>query len=240
MRTQRWTAIGIVLCGALVAPGRAEELADVEKKIVEQWGRLRSIQAKIEYQMDMDVNGQKMRSEGQGTYQAMKKDDKLLLRTELTTNMLINAGGQDMKVAQTNTMVHDGQFDYTLMETMGRKTATKTRPKSLLKNDVKVMFEQLRKDNALQLLPEAKLGDEEAYVVEAKPNKKASNSSVARQLLYFSKKSGVMLKSVGQNEKGEPVETYAFSDIKLDEKIDPARFEFKAPEGVQVVDQSKQ
>lgn len=238
--TRRWMGISLILFGAMAAQVRADELADVEKKVVEQWGKLRSIQAKIDFKMNMDVNGQKMRSEGQGSYEAMKKEDKLLLRTEMTTNMFINAGGQEMKVAQSNTTIHDGQYDYTLMETMGRKTATKGKPKSIAKNDVKVMFEQLHKDNTLKLLPEVKVGDEEAYVIEAVPNKKPSTPSVARQQFHFSKKTGVLLKTIGQNEKGETVESYEFSNIKLDDKIDPDRFVFKAPEGVQVVDQTNQ
>jgi outer membrane lipoprotein-sorting protein len=58
--------------------------------------------------------------------------------------------------------------------------------------------------------------------------------------MYYSQEHGVPVKSVMYGPDGKPITTMTFSDYKFDVKIDPQRFVFKAPEGVQVIDQTAQ
>jgi len=57
--------------------------------------------------------------------------------------------------------------------------------------------------------------------------------------MYFNKKHGLMIKTLGLDEKGKVNSTVLVTDLKLGATVAADRFVFKAPEGVQVQDLSK-
>ena len=59
-----------------------------------------------------------------------------------------------------------------------------------------------------------------------------------KMVFFFRQDIGLMVRMVSHNEAGKPVTTMTYGDIKLDVDIEPGRFVFKAPEGVEVLDLS--
>ena len=145
-----------------------------------------------------------------------------------------------MKFSEKKQIVHDGEATYTVSEALGKKSATKEaasadKPEG---GDRKAMFERMVKENEPKLLPEAKVGDTECYVIEATPKTPRNRTQVAKSVFSFAKDSGMLMKTVGRNAKDEEAESTTYSDVKLNDKIDPDRFKFKAPEGVTVRDRT--
>ena len=206
----------------------ADTLESVEKKITEQWSKLKSLSAKTT--MDMNMQGMSMKSEG--TIEYMTRDGKELFRMDMT--MKQSMGGQEMDGSMYT--IADGQFVYAVTEMMGQKMAMKQKPDAF-QGAVggKQMFEDMRKNNELKLLPDEKVDGQGTFVIEAKP-KPTGPKPYSHSKMFFAKDTGIMVKMVGVGADGQEVMTMKVSDVKRDAKIDADRFVFKAPDGVQVMD----
>ncbi|MFN0134964.1 MAG: LolA family protein [Phycisphaerae bacterium] len=241
IRTLAGLLIGFVVCSGMAA---ADDLEKAQKDIIKNFDDVKSVSAKVVKTMKMDTNGNMMTSDGTGTYEYMRADKAGRMRLEMVEVLKINVKGSDkpMELRSGSMMLDDGEFLWKITDNMGRKNATKALRDASASPNLKEMFETIAKTADLKLLPEAKVGDEACYAIEVTPKNKtvtpASGMSPpkAKSVLYFSKKTGVMLKSAGLNEKGEEVETITYADVKLNEKIEKERLEFKAPEGVTVTD----
>lgn len=221
------------ITGLLLAGGAAaDELQTVQKKIVDKWNDVKTLSAKVT-QKNKLPNGS---VDGTGTYEYARHDGKLMYRLQLSTELVAKPDGKEMKFSEKKDILHDGEATYTVSEALGRTTALKdaATPDKPEMGDRKAMFEKLNKDNTVKLLPEAKDGETECYVIEATPNAPRSRAQVVKTVFYFAKDTGMLRQVIGKNSKDEAIETLAFSDVKVNEKIDPDRFKFKAPEGVTV------
>ncbi|MCC6360915.1 MAG: outer membrane lipoprotein carrier protein LolA [Phycisphaerales bacterium] len=221
-------AAGLLLAGSAAA----DELQAAQKKIVDKWNDVKTLTASVSQKNKLKNGG----LTGTGTYEYARHDGKFLYRLKLDKELVANPAGKEMKFAEKTETIHDGEATYTLSEAMGRKNATKEQaaPEKPEGGDRKTMFEKLNKDNVVKLLPEAKVGETECYVMEATPNAPKSRAQVIKTVFYFAKETGMIMQIVGKNSENEDAEVMTFSEIKVNEKIDPDRFKFKAPEGVQV------
>lgn len=226
---------GLGVWFACAAAQADEGLAKIEKELAERWEKLQSFTATMTTEMNVDVNGQTLKSTGQGPVEVMKKGDKVLIRNELKTDTLVKAGGQDMKLTQSQTIISDGENDYTSKEAMGRTQYFKSKPKAFRSIEPAAIFASLREESA-KALEDAKVDGADCFVIESTPKKRSPKSPVARSRYYFSKEHGLLLKQENLDDKGATVETVIFKDVKLDAKIDPDRFVFKAPEGAKVIE----
>ena len=82
------------------------------------------------------------------------------------------------------------------------------------------------------LIGEEKLGAESMYVLKLTP--KEDNSFATRLKLWVSK--NWLIKKVETTDISGAVTTYTIKDIVIDKGIPDARFEFKPPQGVDVID----
>jgi outer membrane lipoprotein-sorting protein len=213
----------------------ADELVAAEKQICQGWDACKSLTAKVATDSRIDAGGTIMESKGTGMIELLRKGGKLCMRMELKTTMPQPAGG-DEKVEQSMLSIMDGEYNWTLSETMGQKMAMKTKPDPRATGDPKALFEELRKDNELKLLPEETVDGKKTFVIEATPKDKAAGT---KSLLYFDKERGAMLKMVTLSADGKPMWTMTYSDVKYDADISPDRFVFKAPPDVEVQDMTK-
>lgn len=220
-------------------PAAAETIEDVEKKIIESQGKLKSYTAKMKTKQDLDVGeGNRIKSDVEGAVEWMRKGDKVLYHSELKGSSVQTYAGKDMKNDVSSTMVSDGDFLYVMSDQMGQKMVVKQKYDPSVTGEAKTMFETLRREHALKLLPDEKVDGAEVYVIEATA-KSADMQPINKTVLYFRKDNGLPVKTVGMDKKNQPVSSSATTDIKLNADIKPERFEFKAPEGVQVIDMSK-
>ena len=222
-------------------PAVDAKLVAAEKKLIALWNKHKSVTATMTMDGKMEQFGQPVVVKGNGAYEMQKGDDKEKIHFEVTANMTMGEGDSAMKMKTTVLIISDGEFAYTLAERMGQWQATKTKSEMVQIPPVggEKAFAALREGNTLKLLPDAKLDGKDTYVVEASPTVKSPNMQMKNMILNYDKKSGILLKTVVNNNEGKPMQTITFSDIKLDQKIDPDRFVFKAPEGVTVIDQTQ-
>lgn len=204
-------------------------LEQIEKDLTKKWEKVESLSSKMK--MVGDMQGMTMKAEG--TMEYMKKDDKELLRVEMEMTMNSPQGEQKMP----STSISDGEFVYTLTEMMGQQMAMKQKISAM--NGAAggaQMFEQLREQFELKALSSETVDGKDVYVLEGTSKQQSMQNPFKKARFYFATDTGMFLKMSGFDDTGKEVMTMSYSDVKVNPKLDPERFVFKAPEGVQVMD----
>ncbi|MCH8966553.1 MAG: hypothetical protein IID43_02655 [Planctomycetes bacterium] len=240
MNCYRLAGMGLVLMMASVATA-ADTVESVQKRIVEQWEKLSSMSAKLVMTSSTTNASMTMTTMAEGTFEYMKKGDQKSYRTDMKITMLHETGGKQQKNESTTCMIDDGTSLYSLstVPNLPQPSATKTKSRpGGLGGSSQAMFDRLHEKNTLKLLPEASVDGQVCYVIEATA-KKESSPQLAKALNYFRKNDGVVAKSVGFDGTGKQILMMTYSDIQINSTIDPQRFVFEAPQGVQVMDMTK-
>lgn len=226
----------LALSGALA---RAETLEEVQKKIIDAAEKVKSFTATLTMNMEMKHEAMSMKQEGQGSIEFMRRGDKLMSRMEMKLSGVTKMGDTEQKLEQSLLNIADGEYNYIFADQGGHKSAIKTK---IDPNNQSVanaaMFQEWKKDHDLKLLPSEKIEGKEAYVLEITP-KKPGGGPLGKQQYYFDKEHGIMVKMVGFEPDGQPMQTITLTQLKLNVDLKPDRFEFKAPEGVEVQDMTK-
>lgn len=236
--TRRIVLAGLVVAvlgfGGLAPAAAADTVESVERELTKQWNKVRSMSATMVIKSDMKHGGGSTTMDSSGTYEYQKVGDKVIFRMEMKSTTVSRYGEQETKMESAVTSVNDGEYLYTLSEQMGQKTAMKMKASTPPSLDVKSMFETMRQNNVLKLLPEQSLDGQAVYVIEA--TAKDSSSAMAKTMMYFAKDSGVMLKSVSHDSQERVIQNTMYRDVKINESIAPDRFVFKTPAGVTMMD----
>lgn len=231
----------LLLCGPAAY---ADELADAQKQIVDKWDGTKSITAKVAKKANIEARDNKIRNEGTGTYEMLREGGKVFWRLETKVDMAIAIKGQDkdMKLSQETLLVDDGENLWNMTKSMGGPNVRKSKSNVVKgepenSSDRKAFFDALNRDNTVKLQSAARVDSVDCFVLEAAP-KVMRNGLPAKTVYSFAKDTGMLMKVVKVNEKGDEYDTTSYSDVKANEKIDPARFKFTPPEGVRVTDDS--
>ncbi|MBI5864199.1 MAG: hypothetical protein HZB38_06805 [Planctomycetes bacterium] len=238
MKRNTWMALIAAFAAALPAFG--DELADAQKKIVDAWAATRSVSAKMNKKADQTMpNGNRLRTEGDGAYEMAREGDKIRFRTETSVNTAIKLkdSENEMKLSTTQTLIDDGETLYSIQSGMGKTSATREGAANARRepaiNDRKAFFEAQARNNELKLASADRVSGVDCYVIEASPKVAGANAG-AKMRYAFAKDSGMLMKVAKLGANDAEVDTETYSDVKINEKIDPQRFVFKAPEGVTV------
>lgn len=218
-------ALGFGLAGSAVA---GETFEEVSKKIAAAAEKVKSFSSKSKTVVEMKQEGFSMSSTTEGTYEMVRKGDAYLLRTETRTRSETSIMGKTTKTESTMLMIMDGEYSYTLTETDTVKVAQKRRIK-----DPQSHVDALKSwgDTAdMKVLADASVDGHAVWVIEMTPK----GGDQGRTVLSYHKESGQMIKMVSYTPDGKPMSTMTSTDIKVNERISPERFVFKAPPGVTV------
>lgn len=236
------STVALALFGA-ASVCAAETLEEAQKKIAEALGKHKTMQVKTKFTQDFKSEAFRMKSSGESQTEYRKKSDKVYQsRVETRMKGVREMGGKEEKDDSTILQIVDGEFSYVLTETAGQKTAMKQKlnPKTDVNPfDAAALFKLQEKDFAMKLLPDETIGGKAAYVIEATPKKAQEGQPFSRMVNWYDKKTGIALKSVSYDKAGKEVMTSVATDVKLDGDIPDARFVFKAPAGVEVIDMTK-
>jgi len=254
MKLMRCAMVCACVLGWNSAVRATETLENIEKACVEKWKDVKSFSAKMTIEMETEYpspmgQGQKMtmKMKGDGKMESLFKGDTPQIRVEM--NMNTDAGGMQMSIKSLS--IDDGEFQYSLEEMMGMKQAKKQKSNKDGSQEAfngKRMFEQLKKDNTLKVLPEEKVDGQDCYVLETSPKNKNRDGTATdpadamkpdKGRVYIRKSDAVSVKQVAFNKEGKQIMSTSFTEVKINPKIDESRFVFKAPEGVQVVDKTQ-
>jgi len=214
---------------ASVASASADTLESAEKALSEKFQKYTSLTADLKMTMQL---GPGMSADSTGTMEFLRHDGKEKVRSEMTMKM--SHGAQTMESHMLS--VFDGEIAYTTNEMMGQKRVMRTNPSQVAgRPGGKAFFEDLKRDATLKLLPGAKVEDAATYVIEA-TSKQPGPQGPAIMKYYFDKAKGLMIKMDGLDADGKAIMTMTLSNIKVDPKLDPARFVFKPEPGTNVID----
>ena len=232
MRFQRFCYLAALTAfvGASLATAD-EKLDQIEKEVTAKWKSVKTMTGKMHMNMSMEQAGSKMSNSMEATVQYMRKGDKMMSRMEGTMKMTM--GEQTMEMPMV--AVSDGEISHQLIEQMGQKMCIKTKADS--KETVgEEMFKSLREYNNITVLPDEDVDGDKCWVFEATPKQPESPREPSKTKYYIRQKDAAMVKMVGFDPSGKEFMTVTTTDIKYNEKLDPALFDFKVPEGVPVRD----
>lgn len=239
MTIRNWIGT-VLLVGLVLAPASLadEKLEALEKEIAAKWKDVNSMSAKMEMTMDINQGGMKMKQTMKAVVEYLRKAEKMMSRLEGETEMTMDMGGEQQTMKSPMLAVSDGQFTHTLMEQMGQKMCMKTKTDpSATAGDF--MIKALKDQNELTVGPDEEVNGDKCWVLIAKP-KQTQPGMPTKTCYYFRQKDGVFVQWIGYDASDKKNMITTFTDIKVNEKIDPARFEFKVPDGVQVMDMTQQ
>ena len=242
---KRMACVACLAVLALPISAAAEDLAAVQKKITDAWAGTKSVSAKVTKKLEQVMpNGNRIRSEGTGTYEMLRDGDKVKFRmeTSLDTAVRIKGSESDMKVPSgATTVIDDGEYIYSLQSPMGKPNASREKSQGAAKrelatSDRKSMFETLARENELKVVTDDRVSGVDCYRIEATAKGPRSAGQASKSVYAFAKDSGMLMQVRNYDDKGEDIGHETYSDVKINEKLDPQRFVFKAPEGVTVKD----
>jgi len=232
-------AIAFVFVTSVSAAVADEKLDALEKEIAAKWEKVESMTAKMDMSMQMDQGAMKMDHTMKATLEFLRKGEKMLSRMEGEMEMIMDMGGQKNTMKTPILMVSDGEIAHTLVEQMGQKTCVKSKADENSLTGAE-MLKSMREQYDLTVADDEEVGGEKCWVVHAKPKKAAAPGQPVKVAFYFRQKDAATLQMLGYDASDKKVMTTTYSDIKFNEKLDPKRFEFEVPEGVQVMDMTNQ
>jgi len=230
-----WYSMMVVVASAASATAQ-ETLESVEKHILQMIGNDTTMSARVVSTIEESSDDFSITTTKRGSYEYMKTGQAIRFRRESLVTGVESVAGEKTKFEQTELIICDGQNIYTLMDNMGHKSAVRVKADRTRTGGIdKALFARWHRAYNMVLLTDGEVDEHATYVIEAKP-KKTDSVLPARTLYFFRKDNGVMVKRVQENSDGKIVESTTYSDVRINEKIDPQRFVFKAPEGVRVKD----
>lgn len=222
----------LIVAGGAAASASAETLESVEKVLTDKFQEYNALSAKLKMTMQMAPG---MSGTATGTMEFLKHDGKEKARSEM--EMKMDVGGQSMTSRVLN--VFDGENAYSINEMMGHKQVMRTDPSQMTgRAGGAAFFADLKRAHSVKLLPDEQVNGAAAYVIEATP-KKPDPQGPSRFKYYFDKDKGLLIKMVGFNPSGQEAMNMTVSDVKVNPKLDPARFTYKPEPGTNVIDTTR-
>ncbi|MEI6231728.1 MAG: hypothetical protein WCT04_01645 [Planctomycetota bacterium] len=211
---------------------RAATLESVQKSISDAWEKASSATYDMETITDSSGPGYSMKMTMTGTSEMSRAGGKYKMRMESKAVTDQNFGGNASKSESKSTMIVDGDFAYTIMDTAGQKMAMKMSAAPYTENaGGDKMFKSIAASSTLTLAADESVDGQAAYVIEAKEKTQGSVMSY-----YFSKDNGFVLQMISKGPDGKTITTTKMKNIKIGASIPADHFVFTAPAGVQVQD----
>lgn len=234
----------LALLALSVGGAHAQEptLESVETAIDEAWQKVNTFTANMTMDMTVPMGPMSVKSNATGQVEFMRVGEGQRFRMEIVNklggNMPIPGGAMEQKVLS----VYNGELIYNEMEVMGMKKYSKAKPKDGDSNDPmggKGVVDSLRKKGEVKLLPDEELNGASTYVLEVIPNehmKKEGPIKPSKAKFYIAKDSGIRLRTDMFDAEGATLMTTSYTDVKVNPELDPKRFEYTPPPGVEVID----
>ncbi len=229
----------------LAAPARSDDqptIDSVAEEIAAVWEKVNAYTATIAVNGNIPMGPLAVTTTANGTVEYMAIEETPHFRMEIVNklggNMPLMGGGMEQKVLT----VFDGEVAYSEMEAMGRKQYSKATPKSGDEKSPeggKNLIESIRKRGEVTLLPDETVNGVDSYVFEVKPNNAGQQQGPVKAELirfYVDKATGIQVRSILLDGEDNAILTTDYTDIKVNPEIDPKRFEYTPPPGVEVID----
>lgn len=243
-RMTQWCAR--LIAAAAVANGvwsaaYAETIAEVEKQATELNRDVRSLTADLRVVSELQ-GSDRTRTVTSVKVEQLLEGDVFLSNLSGKTETVLTSGGKESKSTQEIFEVNDGRFRWRqepMKETFVVFKAPAGEPPAIGGR----LFPELRKNYQLELAADERVGEDSCWTIIATPKTapdEAQPFSVASAVYSVRKKDGIVARTqVFRPDDKQPFITNLYSNIKVNPKLDRSRFQYKPPEGIQVVDETE-
>lgn len=230
------TILGLLTTMAMAdKPERTVE--QIEKEIKSKLAKIKTLKATQIMETEIMFEAYRHQSFDNGTFEYMVRDGKTVFRTELTNYEVSEAEDKRNVNHGSHLTISDGEMSYGVREVGVKQTAYKMKQLEQYGTDP---FMELRTNGDLTVQPDAKVDGHDCYVIRTTPTAAHGDTTISGFVdYYFDKKLGIMRKYVAFGPENQRMREASYSDFKINEPIDPKRFDFKPPIGVSVVDLTK-
>lgn len=233
-RTLAVVAAVLFGCGTM---GFADDLAEIEKKIVAAWAKVKSYSAKTTSTSNSSHGeGHSSKTESQGTTEMVLKGEKVFSRTEMNQTTVTTEDGKTTTEKSHLLMVGNAEFMWTLNETDARTTVMKMEAYKAAMYSPKSYFKTYRDNYTMKSLPDETFDGAACYVFEARMKPIEGVPASGPYVMYYRKDCGISVKTVIYDADGKVTMESLTTDLKLNPSISDERFKFTVPEGVEVMD----
>jgi outer membrane lipoprotein-sorting protein len=230
--------VAVSLLGLLAVGTLAGEVETLERKIQAAWDQHKSFTCRHtmwSHRVEGEVT---MSGEGEGAVAVLRKGATVLYRIDMKTSFTRSTEADEITMSLTANIIIDDEREYLVQDFDGpvRYVIVPINPRVV--PSPMAVFEVLRENSDLKVLPEETVADQPAYVVEA-TRRSVGSDHTTKIIAYFAKDTGVLLKQVNFGIDGAPIERREYLDHKFNVDLDPQRFVFSPPPDVDVLDFTK-
>ena len=223
---KRWIVWGLVVSLFPAGMAAAEQLVDVQKRLIELNGQIQSLAARISSGSELIDKSGSNKTETVGTLEWMERDGRQLQRTETRTVKTAIIRGKTTTVEIKQMEVSDGVDAILYQESRGQKTVMKQQPTSRPADPLATLKEKFD----LVLLPDESIDGQSCWVIEARPRKDVPPTRAGnRSRHFFRKKDGVLAQEIYYDGRGGVTLTKTYHDIQVNSPIYAGRFTFEPP-----------
>lgn len=222
---------------AAAPDGTTPTLESVEKALLAKWDSVRTLSAVLNTTHEGVRGDMVARRDGQGSYRLLKEDGKTLVRMEINTKSVAQAGTSVVGPAQNLLTICDGNLIYYQRELDGQVQAFKVGldHAEFLELGGPRFFANLYRFSTVKAMPDETLDARETYVFQATFDKTGSTT-----LFFFDKQTGILTKMAQQAPTDQTSKILTVSDVKLNIDLKRDLFTYTPPAGVEVRDLTKQ
>ncbi len=230
--------VAVSLLGLLAVGALAGEVETLERRIQAAWDQHKSFTCRHtmwSHRVEGEVT---MSGEGEGSVEVLRKGETVLYRIEMKTSFTRSTEADEITMGLTATIIVDDEREYLVQDFDGpvRYVIIPINPRVV--PGPKAVFEVLRENADLKVLPEETVADQPAFVVEG-TRRSVGSDQTTKIVAYFAKDTGVLLKQVNFGIDGAPMERREYLDYKFNVDLDPQRFVFAPPPDADVLDYTK-
>lgn len=199
-------------------------LEEIRQRIDQRLEKLRTLEAKVS--MTMDTIAQKLESTGTVYLQRENSEEAMRMSRHIKYKSLNTSGELNMDLYVTDVSAYS-------VRTMNGETYVFNQPPNtiLTSPNGRKMLEMVTAKASVVVMPPEKVGERDAFALLAEPDHTDTGRAYSRAALYIDMRTGVTLKLVGLDDAGKEVMVVEYSDLKINEPIDPEKFKFTMPEG---------
>ncbi len=239
-----YCVLAIVFLAPVAVWAEEPTLESIEEAVNTSWEKVHAYTAKMAMEASVPKGPVVLKSKGNGTIEILRAGEKNLLRMEVTNNLSSNMPLMGAGMEQKVLSVFNGEIVYNEIEMMGMKKYAKVLPKEdNLQNPTGggSLIDSLKKRGEVTVMPDEEVNGVDAYVLQVKVTEHNSSEQIKPDTIkaYIAKDSGIPVRTVMYDAGGSPLMTANYTDIKVNPELDPKRFEYTPPPGVEVIDLSE-
>lgn len=202
-----------------------DTVESIEKAVVEQWDKLKSMSATLGLVADVKLNPEAekaMHLVGGGSTAFMKKGDAPMYCLDVWAGLNEKAPMAKAKI------VHDGVDTYLDTVLMGKNRSQKLDGGGVAPGG-KALFDLLKEHATLSVLPSEKVDGKDVHVIEATPKEPSDDVPISKVRLYFAKDTGIPLKVEIVGKDATPMGEITMSDVKVNPELAAGLFVYTPP-----------